>query len=124
MIAIESFNFSLGTGRRRLDCSSSEPELAMPSVAVETVRADAVREPRDAELEAYNFAFSELELPWRWDAKTFDQLHSIAIDSDFVGAYVEHNQPHLLRVYEKDFLRDLVLSAKARYRQDSQRSAR
>jgi hypothetical protein len=29
-----------------------------------------------------------------------------------------------LQVYEKDFLRDLVLSAKARYRQDSQRSAR
>ena len=93
-------------------------------VAVETVRADAVPEPLEAELEAYNFAFSELELPWRWDAKTFDQLHSIAVDRDFVGAYVEHNQPHLLRVYEKDFLRDLVLSAKARYRQDPQRSAR
>ena len=93
----------------------------MPIVAVQTVRANAVSEPRDAELDAYNFAFSELELPWRWDPKTFDQLHSIAVDQDLVGAYVEHNQPHLLRVYEKDFLRDLVLSAKARYRQDSQR---
>jgi hypothetical protein len=44
------------------------------------------------------------------------------VDKDFVGAYVERNQPHLLRVYEKDFLRNLVLSAKARYRHESQRS--
>jgi hypothetical protein len=94
----------------------------MSIAAVETVRANAVNEPLDAELEAYNFAFCELELPWRWDAKIFNQLHSIAVDKDFVGAYVERNQPHLLRVYEKDFLRNLVLSAKARYRHESQRS--
>jgi hypothetical protein len=71
-----------------------------------------------AELEAYNRAFSELELPWRWDVRTFRDLLQVAADRDFVGAYIERNRPHLLRVYEKAFLRDLVLSAKDRYRQE------
>lgn len=73
-----------------------------------------------AELEAYNRAFCELELPWRWDADTFRQLLSVAADQDCVGAYVERSQPHLLRVYEKAFLRNLVLSAKDRCRQEAQ----
>jgi hypothetical protein len=72
-----------------------------------------------AELEAYNRAFLELELSWRWDGPTFRDLLRIASDRDFVGAYVEHKQPHLLRVYEKSFLRDLVLSAKDRCQRGS-----
>jgi hypothetical protein len=71
-----------------------------------------------AELEAYNRAFSELELPWRWDAGIFRDLLQVAADRDFVGAYIERNRPHLLRVYEKAFLRDLVLSAKDRCQQE------
>jgi hypothetical protein len=71
-----------------------------------------------AELEAYNRAFLELELSWRWDAPTFRDLLRVAADRDFVGAYVERQQPHLLRVYEKSFLRDLVLSAKDRYQRE------
>ena len=72
-----------------------------------------------AELEAYNRAFSDLELPWRWDAGTFRDLLRVAAEGDCVGAYVERNQRHLLSVYEKEFLRDLVLSAKDRYQQES-----
>jgi hypothetical protein len=71
-----------------------------------------------AELDAYNRAFSELELPWRWDAHTFAQLQSAAADQDFIGTYVERSQSHLLRVYEKSFLRELVLSTKARCHQE------
>ena len=71
-----------------------------------------------AELEAYNRAFLELELSWRWDARTFRELLRTASDRDFVGAYVEHEQPHLLRAYDKSFLRDLVLSAKDRYQRE------
>jgi len=71
-----------------------------------------------AELEAYNRAFLELELSWRWDAPTFRDLLRSAADQDFVGAYVAHKQPHLLRVYEKAFLRDLVLSAKNRHERE------
>ena len=72
-----------------------------------------------AELEAYNRAFSELELPWRWDADTFRELLSVAGERDCVGAYIERNQPHLLRVYEKTFLRDLVLDARDRCRAEA-----
>jgi hypothetical protein len=67
-----------------------------------------------AELEAYNRAFSELELPWRWDAGTFRELVSAAADHDYVGAYLERNHAHLLQVYDKSFLRDLVQAAKER----------
>ena len=75
-------------------------------------------DPLAAELEAYNRAFLELELSWRWDARTFRDLLRIASDRDFIGAYVERNQAHLLRVYEKSFLRNLVLSAKDRYQRE------
>ena len=77
--------------------------------------AQVADESMAAELEAYNRAFLELELSWRWDAPTFLELLRSAADKDFVGAYIERAQPHLLRVYEKSFLRDLVLSAKDRY---------
>ena len=71
-----------------------------------------------AELEAYNRAFSELELPWRWDAGTFRDLLRTVADRDLVGAYIERDRPHLLRVYEKAFLRELVQSAKDRCQQE------
>ena len=117
MVSIESFNFSSDTTGGTL--TSRCMESAMPDVN-ETVAVDATSDPLAAELEAYNRAFCELELPWRWDVQTFRHLVSVAPDQDFVGAYVERNQAHLLRVYEKAFLRNLVLSAKDRCRQESQ----
>jgi hypothetical protein len=89
----------------------------MSQVRGSTAPVSPASDPLAAELEAYNRAFSELELPWRWDAELFRQLLSVAAESDCVGAYVERNHAHLLRVYEKEFLRDLVLSAKDRCRQ-------
>lgn len=70
-----------------------------------------------AELAAYNHAFCELELPWRWDEQTLVQLKNIAGDRDIVGAYVERSQAHLLRAYERRFLEDLVHSARDRYQE-------
>jgi hypothetical protein len=83
--------------------------------APDTLGAEALA----AELDAYNRAFCELELPWHWDAQTFRQLQSAAADRDFVGTYIERSQAHLLRVYEKSFLRDLVLNAKDRCRHEN-----
>jgi hypothetical protein len=76
-------------------------------------------DPLAAELEAYNRAFAELELPWRWDADTFRQLLSVAGEKDCVAAYIERDHGHLLRAYEKAFLRDLVLDARDRCREDA-----
>jgi len=70
-----------------------------------------------AELEAYNRAFRDLELPWHWDASTFRELIQNAPDRDLVGTYVQRSHAHLLRVYEKPFLSNLVLTAKARNEQ-------
>lgn len=81
--------------------------------------AGAANDPLAAELAAYNRAFCELELPWRWDAPTFRHLLSIAADRDVVGTYIERSQPHLLRAYEKAFLRDLVHSARERCQRET-----
>jgi hypothetical protein len=81
--------------------------------------AGFANDPLAAELAAYNHAFCELELPWRWDATTLSRLKSIATDSDVVGAYVESSQAHLLRAYEKAFLRDLVRAARERYQRET-----
>ena len=75
-----------------------------------------------AELEAYNRAFCELELPWQWDAKTFRELLDAAGDKECVSVYIERRQPHLLRVYDKGFLRDLVLRVRERCRHETHRA--
>ena len=72
-----------------------------------------------AELDTWNRAFSELELPWHWDVGTYRELLSIAGDGDCVAAYIEREQPHLLQVYEKSFLRDLVSEARERCRAET-----
>lgn len=79
------------------------------------------RQGRDlaAELETWNRAFSELELPWHWDVGTYRELLSVAGEGDCVAAYIEREQPHLLRVYEKSFLRDLVRDARDRCRAEA-----
>ena len=86
----------------------------MPHLMSPTAKPHTAVDPFAAELEAYNRAFCELELPWRWDAETFRHLLSVAAEEDCVGAYIERNHAHLLRVYDKSFLRDLVLTAKNR----------
>jgi hypothetical protein len=119
MVEIESFNFSSDMPGRRVMAGAQRLEYGMSAVS-DPVRAS---EELTAELEAYNRAFSELELPWRWDAQTLRHLLTVAPDRDCVGAYVELNQPHLLRVYEKAFLRDLVSSARERCRQEASNPA-
>jgi hypothetical protein len=99
-------------------------ERGMLNPASGSVGANAAPDSLDAEPDGYNYAFCKLKLPWRWDTGTLRQLQSLAQDGDFVGAYVERHQPHLLRVYDKGFLRELVLAAKARHRQHWPRAAR
>jgi len=85
------------------------------ATTVQSRKAGPASDPVTAELAAYNHAFCELELPWRWDEETLAQLKSVAGEQGIVGAYVERSQAHLLRAYEKRFLEDLVHSARERY---------
>ena len=62
----------------------------------------------DAELAAYNLAFSELGLEWHWDAGTYRQLQSSSGDKPFVQAYIEANHPHLLQAYAGNALATAV----------------
>ena len=72
----------------------------MSELGGETVAVNATSEPLAAELEAYNRAFCELELPWRWDAQTFRHLVSVAPDRDVVGAYVERITGKRMHVWD------------------------
>ena len=58
----------------------------------------------EAELGAYNRAFSELGLEWYWDARTFEQLRTCNGDKHCIQAYIEANHPHLLHAYAGDSL--------------------
>lgn len=66
----------------------------------------------EAHRHAYNSAFHELDLPWHWNADTFARLQPYGRAG--VRAYVEKEQPHLLRAYTADFLVDLIEATKAR----------
>ena len=62
----------------------------------------------EAELGAYNRAFSELGLEWYWDARTYESLKTCAGDKDCVQAYIEGHMPHLLHAYAGNSLATAV----------------
>ena len=68
----------------------------------------------DAELAAYNLAFSELGLEWHWDAATYDRIRRTAGDRPCVQAYIETQCPHLLQAYDSGFLVEAVESVRCR----------
>lgn len=73
------------------------------------------RDPNlDAELAAYNLAFSELGLGWHWDPETYDQIRRTAGERPCVQAYVETQCPHLLQAYDSRFLVEAIETVRSR----------
>ena len=68
----------------------------------------------DADVDAFNAAFDEIGLEWHWDRTTVAELAAIDDDRSRVRAYVERHHPHLLKVYDAEFLCNLVVDAKQR----------
>lgn len=66
----------------------------------------------EQERRAYNTAFEQLDLNWHWDPVTFACLPP---GPQAVRTYIQHEQPHLLRAYELDFLVDAIEAAKRRW---------
>ena len=66
----------------------------------------------EAHRHAYNAAFEELSLSWRWDAATY--VHLQRHGRDLVRAYLQTEQAHLLRAYDADFLANAIEAVKAR----------
>jgi hypothetical protein len=66
----------------------------------------------ESQRHAYNSAFEELGLSWSWDEDTFARLPEDTRQA--LRAYIEREQPHLLRAYGADFLVDAIEAAKDR----------
>jgi hypothetical protein len=70
----------------------------------------------EAQLCAYNSAFDELGLRFRWDASTLALLARIDGEEAQIAAYIEAHHPHLLKAYSAGFLSRAILEKKnARY---------
>ena len=81
---------------------------------------DARDSAHDAEVEAqlcaYNSAFEELGLRFRWDASTLALLALIDDEEAQIAAYIEAHHAHLLKAYSAAFLSRAILEKKnARY---------
>jgi hypothetical protein len=63
---------------------------------------------------AYNAAFCELGLRWRWDINTYRDLLHMSGEKDRLRFYLETRQPHLLKAYDVKFLIDAIQMVKAR----------
>ena len=57
---------------------------------------------------SYHAALDELGLEWQWDPAVY------GTGAAGLRAYLEKEQPHLLRVYDADFLVEAVESTRAR----------
>ena len=71
--------------------------------------------PDDAHLSAYNAAFSDLGLRFRWDPATLDMLKEFSGEVARITAYIERYHGHLHRAYDADFLAQLILHKKHQY---------
>ena len=70
----------------------------------------------EAQLCAYNSAFDELGLRFRWDVRTLAFLAGIDGEEAQIAAYIEAHHPHLLKAYSVGFLSRAILEKKqARY---------
>lgn len=69
----------------------------------------------DAHLSAYNAAFSDLGLRFRWDRATLDLLKEFNGEGARITAYIERYHGHLHRAYDADFLAKLILLKKDQY---------
>ena len=65
----------------------------------------------EAHRHAYNAAFEKLSLAWHWDTATFTSMRVQGRDG--VRAYLETEQPHLLRAYDANFLVEAIETTKA-----------
>ncbi|MGF6298601.1 MULTISPECIES: hypothetical protein [Paraburkholderia] len=69
-----------------------------------------------AQLCAYNVAFDELGLRFRWDERTLMSLAMIEGEQQQIASYIEAHHAHLLKAYSAEFLSRAILEKKnARY---------
>jgi len=64
------------------------------------------RDPQrtEAQRNAWNRAFAELELGWHWDSATWQGLQGIDCERERLRRFVQDHHGHLLAAYDPDFL--------------------
>ncbi|MDW3683816.1 LysR family transcriptional regulator [Cupriavidus sp. CV2] len=75
----------------------------------------ASRSDDEGHLTAYNAAFTELGLRFRWDAGMYHWLCGIECEKTRVARYIEEYHAHLLRAYDADFLSQPIFDKKNEY---------
>ena len=73
----------------------------------------------EALLSAYNAAFSDLGLRFRWSQATLDFFDDVSNEMARITAYIEPFQSHLLNAYEADFLAQLIFDRKSQFYRES-----
>jgi hypothetical protein len=58
----------------------------------------------DVQRQAYNAAFYELGLRWHWDSNDYSCQMCVESQRAHLRRYLENSHPHMLRVYDADFL--------------------
>jgi hypothetical protein len=66
----------------------------------------------DEQLCAYNAAFEELGLRFRWDERTLTSLATIHDEHEQIAAYIGAHHAHLLNAYSAEFLSHAILDRK------------
>ena len=77
--------------------------------------AAAPRASDESQLAAYNAAFTELGLRFRWDSEMYAWLCGIECEQSRIARYIEQHHAHLLNAYDADFLSRLILDKKCDY---------
>ena len=67
----------------------------------------------EAQRQAYNEAFHELGLRWHWDRQDYDCQMCVESQRAHLRRYVESHHPHMLRVYEAEFLVNAIQTTMA-----------
>jgi hypothetical protein len=65
-----------------------------------------------AQVCAFNTAFEELDLMFRWDAQTYRALASADSDYGKIAQYIGAHCPHLLKAYSAEFLCEAIVERK------------
>jgi hypothetical protein len=64
---------------------------------------------------AYNSAFEELDLMFRWDANVLRSLAHAPDDTTRIALFIDAHCPHLLKAYSAEFLCQAIVEKKNAY---------
>jgi hypothetical protein len=114
MVFNENFNYRLSRHRFMLDPTHRLTDERRRQMGPTSFDERGLEHDHDlhAHVCAYNMAFAELGLRFRWDASTLASLASIDCEKARIVAYIQSHHPHLLNAYSAEFLSQAILERK------------